>query len=215
LTCPKDTIIVNQFFITGIGTEIGKTIVSAVLTEALEADYWKPIQSGDLDNTDSMKIQRWISNPHTRIHPERYRLNQPLSPHASAALDGVEIKVSDFELPRTDRALIVEGAGGLLVPLSLQETMLDLIEYLQLPVILVVRHYLGSINHTLLSLEVLRSRGIALAGVVYNGPENVASEQAIEELSGVKVLGRVGEMETVSAEGVVKVAEVLRGVFRF
>lgn len=205
----------NQFFVSGIGTEVGKTIVSAILTEALHADYWKPIQSGDLDNTDSMKIERWVSNPHTRIHPERYRLNQPLSPHASAALDGVDIKVSDFELPLTDQPLIVEGAGGLLVPLSLQETMLDLIEHLRLPVILVVRHYLGSINHTLLSLEVLRSRGITLAGVVYTGPENVASEQAIEELSGVKVLGRVGEMETVSAEGVVKMAEVLRGVLDF
>lgn len=199
----------NQFFVTGIGTEIGKTIVSAVLTEALEADYWKPIQSGDLDNTDSMKIERWISNPHTRIHPERYRLNQPLSPHASAALDGVGIKVSDFELPKTDRPLIVEGAGGLLVPLSLQETMLDLIEHLQLPVILVVRHYLGSINHTLLSLEALRMRGIVLAGIVYNGSENVASEQAIEELSGVKVLGRVGEMEVVSAPEIVREAKIL------
>ena len=203
----------NQFFITGIGTEVGKTIVSAILTEALAADYWKPIQSGDLNNTDSMKIQRCISNPHTRIHPERYRLNQPLSPHASAALDGIEIKVSDFELPKTDRPLIVEGAGGLLVPLSLQETMLDLIQHLQLPVILVVRHYLGSINHTLLSLEVLRLRGIALAGVVYNGVENEASERAIEALSGAKVLGRVGEMEEVSAEVIVREAELLRGIW--
>lgn len=203
----------NQFFVTGIGTEVGKTIVSAILTEALAADYWKPIQSGDLDNTDSMKIERWISNPHTRIHPERYRLNQPLSPHASAALDGVEIKVSDFELPKTNRPLIVEGAGGLLVPLSLQETMLDLIEHLQLPVILVVRHYLGSINHTLLSLEVLRARGIALAGVVYNGVANEASERAIEVLGGVKVLGRVGEMEVVSAVTIAQQAELLRGAF--
>lgn len=203
----------NQFFVTGIGTEIGKTIVSAVLTEALEADYWKPIQSGDLDNTDSMKIERWISNPHTRIHPERYRLNQPLSPHASAALDGVEIKVSDFELPRTDRPLIVEGAGGLLVPLSLQETMLDLIQHLQLPVILVVRHYLGSINHTLLSLEVLRSRGIPLAGLLYNGAENVASERAIEKLSGVRVLGRVGEMVHLSPEAIAQQAEAVLGSF--
>lgn len=203
----------NQFFVTGIGTEIGKTIVSAVLTEALEADYWKPIQSGDLDNTDSMKIERWISNPHTRIHPERYRLNQPLSPHASAALDGVEIKVSDFELPRTDRPLIVEGAGGLLVPLSLQETMLDLIEHLQLPVILVVRHYLGSINHTLLSLEVLRVRGIELVGIVYNGVENEASERAIEALGGVKVLGRVGEMAHLSPEAIAQQAEAVRGSF--
>lgn len=204
----------NQFFVTGIGTEVGKTIVSAVLTEALAADYWKPIQSGDLDNTDSMKIERWISNPHTRIHPERYRLNQPLSPHASAALDGVEIKVSDFELPPTDRPLIVEGAGGLLVPLSLQETMLDLIEHLQLPVILVVRHYLGSINHTLLSLEVLRMRGIAMAGVVYNGAENVASERAIEALSGVKVLGRVGEMGNITQGTITEQTKVLRRVLR-
>lgn len=199
----------NQFFVTGIGTEVGKTIVSAILTEAFAADYWKPIQSGDLDNTDSMKVERWISNPHTRIHPERYRMNQPLSPHASAALDGVEIRVSDFELPKTDRPLIVEGAGGLLVPLSLQETMLDLIEHLQLPVILVVRHYLGSINHTLLSLEVLRIRGIVLAGIIYNGAENVASERAIEALGGVKVLGRVGEMGVVSLVSVAKEAEVL------
>lgn len=205
--------IVNQYFVTGIGTEIGKTIVSAILTEALQADYWKPIQSGDLDNSDSLKIQRWVSNSHTRIHPERFRLNMPLSPHASAAIDGVEIKVQDFQLPDTSRPLIVEGAGGLMVPLNHQETMLDLIKHLNLPVILVSRHYLGSINHTLLSLEVLRSRGIRLAGLLYNGAENVASEQAIEELSGVKVLGRVGEMGVVSAEAIAREAEVLRRIF--
>ncbi|WP_421795108.1 dethiobiotin synthase [Haliscomenobacter sp.] len=203
----------NQYFVTGIGTEIGKTIVSAILTEALHADYWKPIQSGDLDNSDSLKIQRWVSNPHTRIHPERFRLNMPLSPHASAAIDGVEIKVRDFQLPDTSRPLIVEGAGGLMVPLNHQESMLDLIQHLNLPVILVSRHYLGSINHTLLSLEVLRSRGIPLAGLLYNGAENVASEQAIEELSGVKVLGRVGEMGEVSAEAIAREAEVLRSIF--
>ena len=210
---PKDTTIVNQYFVTGIGTEIGKTIVSAILTEALQTDYWKPIQSGDLDNSDSLKIQRWVSNPHTRIHPERFRLNTPLSPHASAAIDGVEIKVQDFQLPDTSRPLIVEGAGGLMVPLNHQETMLDLIKHLNLPVILVSRHYLGSINHTLLSLEVLRSRGIVLAGLLYNGAENVASEKAIEALSGVKVLGRVGEMGEVSAEAIAREAEVVRGGF--
>ncbi|WP_373551416.1 dethiobiotin synthase [Haliscomenobacter sp.] len=200
----------HQYFVTGIGTEIGKTIVSAILTEALHADYWKPIQSGDLDNSDSLKIQRWVSNPHTRIHPERFRLNTPLSPHASAAIDGVEIKVQDFQLPDTTRPLIVEGAGGLMVPLNHQETMLDLIQHLNLPVILVSRHYLGSINHTLLSLEVLRSRGIVLAGLLYNGAENVTSEKAIEALSGVKVLGRVGEMGVISAETIAQQADLLR-----
>jgi dethiobiotin synthetase len=203
----------NQYFVTGIGTEIGKTVVAATLVEALQADYWKPIQSGDLDNSDSLKIQRWVSNPHTRIHPERFRLNTPLSPHASAAIDGVEIKVQDFQLPDTDRPLIVEGAGGLMVPLNHQETMLDLMQNLGLPVILVVRHYLGSINHTLLSLEVLRSRGIVLAGLLYNGVVNVASEKAIEALSGVKVLGRVGEMGHISLETIAQQAEAVRGSF--
>jgi dethiobiotin synthetase len=199
----------HQYFVTGIGTEIGKTVVSATLVEALQADYWKPIQSGDLDYTDSMKVQSWISNTQTRIFPERFRLKTPLSPHAAAAIDGVEIKISDFQLPPTDRPLIVEGAGGLMVPLNHQETMLDLIKHLNLPVILVSRHYLGSINHTLLSLEVLRSRGIALAGLLYNGLENVASEQAIEALSGVKVLGRVGEMAHISPGTIAQEAEVL------
>ena len=135
----KERTTVNQFFLTGIGTEIGKTVVAATLVEALHADYWKPIQSGDLDHTDSMKIQNWISNPHTRIHPERFRLNSPLSPHASAAIDGVEIKVRDFQLPDTTRPLIVEGAGGLMVPVNHRETMLGLIQHLNLPVILVGR----------------------------------------------------------------------------
>jgi dethiobiotin synthetase len=204
----------HQYFVTGIGTEIGKTVVSATLVEALQADYWKPIQSGDLDYTDSMKVQSWISNTQTRIFPERFRLTMPLSPHASAAIDGVEIKVSDFQLPPTDRPLIVEGAGGLMVPLNHQETMLDLMQNLGLPVILVVRHYLGSINHTLLSLEVLRSRGIVLAGLLYNGAENVASEKAIDALSGVKVLGRVGEMGHISPEAIAQQAEAIRWVLK-
>jgi dethiobiotin synthetase len=203
----------HQYFVTGIGTEIGKTIVSAILTEALQADYWKPIQSGDLDNSDSMKIQGWISNPSTHIHPERFRLNTPLSPHASAAIDGVEINVRDFQLPDTNRPLIVEGAGGLMVPLNHQETLLDLIQALNLPVILVSRHYLGSINHTLLSLEVLRSRGIRLAGLIYNGLENKASETAIETLSGAKILGRVGAMTPVSRDTIAREAEAFRHFF--
>ena len=200
----------HQYFVTGIGTEIGKTVVSATLVEALQADYWKPIQSGDLDHTDSMKVQNWISNTQTRIFPERFRLTMPLSPHASAAIDGVEIKVSDFQLPPTDRPLIVEGAGGLMVPLNHQETMLDLMQNLGLPVILVVRHYLGSINHTLLSLEVLRSRGIVLAGLVYNGVENVASEEAIECLSSCKILCRLPELEVINAQNILQNAQLIK-----
>jgi dethiobiotin synthetase len=201
----------NQgFFVTGIGTEVGKTVVAATLVEALEADYWKPIQSGDLDYSDSMKVRSWVSNPHTHIHPERYRLNTPLSPHASADIDGIEVKVSDFRLPLTDRSLIVEGAGGLLVPLNLRETIVDLIEHLKLPVILVSRHYLGSINHTLLSIELLRSRGIPLAALLFNGAANPASEEVIEALSGIKALGRMEEMQEITPEGILAQARALK-----
>lgn len=203
----------HQYFVTGIGTEIGKTVVAATLVEALQADYWKPIQSGDLDHTDSMKVQNWVSNPHTRIHPERFRLNSPLSPHASAAIDGVEIKVQDFQLPNTSRPLIVEGAGGLMVPLNHQETMLDLMQNLGMPVILVVRHYLGSINHTLLSLEVLRARGIRLAGLLYNGAENVASEKAIECLSSCKILCRLPELGVINAQNILQNAQLIKDIW--
>jgi dethiobiotin synthetase len=203
----------HQYFVTGIGTEIGKTVVAATLVEALQADYWKPIQSGDLDHTDSMKVQSWISNTQTRIFPERFRLKTPLSPHAAAAIDGVEIKVSDFQLPPTDRPLIVEGAGGLMVPLNHQETMLDLIAHLNLPVILVVRHYLGSINHTLLSLEVLRMRGIPLAGVVYNGTANLSSEKAIECLSSCEIRCRLPEMGNINAHSILQNAQLIKDLW--
>lgn len=187
-----------QFFITGIGTEIGKTVVSAVVTEYLQADYWKPVQSGDLHWTDTMKVQSLTSNSKSVFHPERHRLNAPLSPHASAALDGVQINLSDFTLPQTSNHLVVEGAGGLMVPLNDQDVMLDLIQQLQIPVILVSRNYLGSINHTMLSLEALAHRQITVAGIVFNGESNPATESFIEKNSHVPVLFRVGQFPEIS-----------------
>lgn len=198
-----------QFFITGIGTEIGKTLVSAIVTEYLQADYWKPVQSGDLHWTDTMKVQSLISNTKSVFHPERHRLNAPLSPHASAASDGVQIKLSDFTLPQTSNHLVVEGAGGLMVPLNEHDVLLDLIQQLQIPVILVSRNYLGSINHTLLSFEALKQRNIPIAGIVFNGEPNPASESFIENYTQLPVLFRVGNLDDITPESIRDVVKQL------
>lgn len=170
----------RPIFITGIGTGIGKTVVAAILTESLKADYWKPVQSGDLDNSDTMKVQALISNNKTAFHPEAYRLTQPYSPHKSAALDGIEIDLSSFELPETDNTLIIEGAGGLMVPLNNKDLMIDLIKKLDAEVVLVIQHYLGSINHSLLSLEALYGRNIPIRAIIFNGDSDEYSENVIK-----------------------------------
>ncbi|MCR9102843.1 MAG: dethiobiotin synthase [bacterium] len=185
-------------FVTGIGTEVGKTVISALLVRALKADYWKPVQSGDLHNTDTMKVTAWAGAAAGQIHPERYRLNLPMSPHASAADDGVQIRLEDFELPQTDNFLVAEGAGGLHVPLNDQDCVIDLIQQLGLPVVLVSRHYLGSINHTLLSVEALRHRNIPIAGLVFNGDPHPSTESIIEKMTGIQPLFRMGEMESLT-----------------
>ncbi len=189
----------HAFFITGIGTDVGKTVASAILVKALGADYWKPIQCGELDNSDSMKVQNLTC---CQIFPEVYRLELPLSPHAAAKEEGVEVSLSAFQLPVTNKPLIVEGAGGILVPLNEKQTVLDLVVQLNLPVILVSRHYLGSINHTLMTLEVLKLRGVIVAGVLFNGDENAATESIIHQLSGVKVLGRIPVIQELNAASV-------------
>jgi dethiobiotin synthetase len=151
--------VANTFIIAGIGTEIGKTVTSAIVTQKLQADYWKPVQAGELDFSDSHKIDQYTSHPAV-IHPEAFRLNTPMSPHAAAAIDGLEVQVSDFKLPETENNLVVELAGGLLVPLNNSETNVDLIKHLGAPVILVANFYLGSINHTLLSVAHLKHHHI-------------------------------------------------------
>jgi dethiobiotin synthetase len=193
-------------FVSGIGTEVGKTVVSAFLAQALEADYWKPVQSGDLDYSDSHKIRAWA--PAVRkIHPETFRLENPLSPHASARIDGVEIRLKQFQLPQTDNFLVVEGAGGLWVPLSEKKSMLDLIQHLGFPVVLVSRHYLGSINHTMLSLEALHQRKIPIAGLIWNGPSTPDTERIIEQFSGVRALLRLEEFPEVNAQAIARAAD--------
>lgn len=182
-----------RLFVTGIGTEVGKTIIAAILTEALEADYWKPIQAGDLQHSDTHKVQSLISNSSSQFHKEAFRLKHPMSPHAAAERDGVNIQIKDIQTPKTTRHLIIEGAGGLMVPLNNEDCIIDLIPQLNCEVVLVSRNYLGSINHTLLSIEALQKRGIPIKGIIFNGAENKETEKVILKMANVSLLGRVRE----------------------
>lgn len=193
----------DTYFITGIGTGIGKTIVSAILTEKLKADYWKPIQSGDLETSDSLFIKHLISNTQTVIHPESYRLGQPLSPHLSAKLDGIDINLDDIKAPKTNNRLIIEGAGGLMVPLNDKHLILDLIKKLKAKVIVVSQNYLGSINHTLLTLEILKFNHIQVEGILFNGGANAESENYIANYSKVKVLGNIPKLSIIDKETII------------
>lgn len=181
-----------KLFITGIGTDVGKTIASAIITEALEADYWKPIQAGDLNTSDSHKIKYFISNGKTKIHPNSYALNTPASPHLAAELDSIVINLEKIVEPATENHLVVEGAGGLFVPLNNQDCVIDLIKK-DYKVIVVSRHYLGSINHTLLTIEALQSRKIEVSGIVFNGKENPSTESIILKKTSIKCIGRIDE----------------------
>ena len=182
----------KQYIVAGIGTEIGKTVVSAILTAGLKADYWKPVQAGDLDTGDAYWIRNWV--PSATVHPSTYALTQPMSPHSAAEIDGITISLERFKIP-TDQTLIVELAGGIMVPLNDHETNLDLIKQLNLPVILVSKNYLGSLNHTLLSFELLKQHGIPMAGIVFNGPENPSGEKFILNHTGLPLILRVNREE--------------------
>ncbi len=171
----------RPIFITGIGTGVGKTIVSAVLVQKLQADYWKPIQSGDLDNSDTDHVRSLVSNKISIFHPEAYRLTKPYSPHKSAALDGIYIDPEKIVLPETNNQLIIEGAGGLMVPINEDFLMIDLIKKLDAEVILVSKNYLGSINHTLMSAGILKSNGIKLSRLIFSGEQDHDSEVIISK----------------------------------
>ncbi len=181
----------KQFVITGIGTDIGKTVVSAILSEHLNATYWKPIQAGDLENSDTIKVRSWCSDK-VSVFPELFRLNSAMSPHAAAKIDGIDIQLNLFQLPDISGNLIIEGAGGIMVPLNQKgDLFIDLIEQWKLPVILVSRHYLGSINHTLLSVETLKNRKIEIEGIIFVGDEHTATEQILLQKTGLTMLARI------------------------
>jgi dethiobiotin synthetase len=181
----------KKYFITGISTEVGKTIVAAILTEALEADYWKPVQAGELDNSDTHTIKRLISNSTSIFHPNSYALETPMSPHAAAEIDGATIDLKTIKEPKTKNNLVIEGAGGLLVPLNNTETILDLIQQ-EYNVIVVSRHYLGSINHTLLTVKILQEKGFKVS-IIFSGNEHKSTEEIIKKMTNAPVIGRIDD----------------------
>ncbi len=181
----------KKLFITGIGTDVGKTIASAIVVEALKADYFKPVQAGDLEYSDTDKVKELVSNSLSKFHPNSYALKKPMSPHAAAQIDGVAIEPDAIKFPIIDNHLVVEGAGGLLVPLNNEDTILDIIEP-GCHVIVVSRHYLGSINHTLMTLWILQEQGHKVS-VIFNGKEHKTTEDVIKNMTGVSVIGRIDD----------------------
>lgn len=205
----------RPIFITGIGTDIGKTLVSAILTEALEADYWKPVQAGFETGTDAGWILEKISNANSVVYPELYKLNTPASPHIAAAIDGIRInpeaickKAIELQKSAGSKALIIEGAGGLLVPLYSGYTVADLIKALDAKVILVSRNYLGSINHSLLTAEYCRTNGIDVAGWIFND-DYLHYEEEIVQWSGFPSLGSIPALDLIDRAAIKKQAENL------
>jgi len=192
--------------IVGIHTGIGKTVCSAILCEALGFDYWKPVQAGELSNTDSMFVKRNVSNPKCNVHPERYVLQTASSPHYAASLENIEIKRSDFELPKTGNSLVVETAGGLMSPLANNFLNIDLIEHLHLPSILISNNYLGSINHTLLTFSALKMRDIPMLGIIFMGDSTPPSENIILERTELKQICAIPKIENLDREAIKKFA---------
>lgn len=198
----------KRIFVTGISTDVGKTIASAIITEALEADYWKPIQAGDLENSDSHKIKELISNKKTVIHQNSYALKTPMSPHAAAEIDGISIEIAAIREPKTKNDLVIEGAGGLLVPINREQTILDIIQP-HYKVVVVARHYLGSINHSLLTIGWLQQRGFEVS-VLFSGDEHPTTEEIILAKTGVTVIGRIAEETGFNQEVIKKYANDFR-----
>jgi len=198
------------FFVTGTDTDVGKTVVSSWLLVHLDAlhhegYYWKPVQAGTEPETDAATVRRVAEIPEDRIFAEAYILPEAIAPHEAARRAGISIEMAKLEAPVSDRLLVVEGAGGILVPLSDDGFVIDLATQLNLPVVLVARSTLGTINHTLLSLEALRRRGVDLAGVVINGPETPHNRAAIERYGQVEVITEIPWLETISRSSLLQI----------
>jgi dethiobiotin synthetase len=193
-----------NYFVTGIDTDSGKTLVSAILCNALNYTYWKPIQSGHPKDSDTVKAL----SPKTFIHPERHLLNTPASPHASAKIDGINININDFQLPDNEN-LIIEGAGGCLVPINDTHFVIDIARHLKTSIILVADLYLGSINHTLLTSAYLKSNNLPVKGLIFNGDENIESERIILQHSQYPCLLKIRRESVITKETVTKYASML------
>lgn len=181
----------STYFITGISTEVGKTVASAIITEALQADYWKPIQAGELDNCDTKKVKQLVSNFKSQYYDNAFALKTPMSPHAAATIDAITIDLKKIVAPKTNNNLVIEGAGGLLVPLNETDTILNFIKP-NYKVIVVSRHYLGSINHTLLTVNLLKEKGFNVS-ILFSGNEHKTTEAIITKMTNVPIIGRIEE----------------------
>jgi dethiobiotin synthetase len=202
----------RRLFVTAIGTDVGKTVVSAILTEALQADYWKPVQCGSMEATDADFVRLHVSNAKTVVHQETFLFKEPVSPHLAASLEGKEIVLKTIGVPETQNTLIIEGAGGLLVPLNQTDFVIDMISAFKAEAIVVVKHYLGSINHTMLTLEALKSRDIKIAGLIFNGDRNPASESIILQHHSFDFVGYVREEEEFTKDTVLKYSGEFQGI---
>ena len=198
-----------KIFITGISTDVGKTITSAIIVEALEADYWKPIQAGDLENSDSQKVKNLISNKSTVFHDNSYQFKMPASPHLAAANEGIVIDNNKIIEPKTNNHLVIEGAGGLFVPLNENDCVIDLIQP-DHQVVVVSRHYLGSINHTILTVEALKSRNLNIAGIIFSGDENKSTESIILSKTKINFIGRINNEPYFDKNVVAEYADLFR-----
>ena len=177
--------------VAGAGTDVGKTVVSAILTTLLDTDYWKPIQCGNAENSDSSIIKNWIDTKRHFVHSPAYSLKAPLSPHHAARLENTTIALDAIRLPQTERSLVIEGVGGVFVPLTEKILSLDLFKSWNCKWIVVSRHYVGSINHTLLTIEVLKQQQVPIIGIIFNGEPNPDSEEVILEITQLPCLGRL------------------------
>jgi dethiobiotin synthetase len=207
-----------RLIVTGTDTGIGKTVFAAGLAGALDGVYWKPVQAGLEEETDRATVLRLSGLPPERILPEAYRLRTPASPHLAAERDGIVIDPEALVLPKTDRPLVVEGAGGLRVPLTRQVTYIDVMARWKVPVVLCARTTLGTINHSLLSIDALRARNIPIAGIAFIGDENQESEWIIAELGKVRRLGRLPHLDPLTGPSLrtafaahFKIEDFLRG----
>ena len=189
----------GDLFVTGTDTNVGKTVLSALLVAALDATYWKPIQTGSSEGTDRESVMRWAELPEERALPECYCFEPPVSPHLAAKQAGATIHLDDIRKPRAGSSgpLVVEGAGGVLVPINDSQTMLDLMRHLAMPVVIASRSALGTINHTLLTVKALRDAQVEIKGVVMIGKENRENERAVEHYGNVPLVGRIPVLETI------------------
>ena len=194
----------KKIFITGIGTDVGKTIASAIVCESLNADYWKPIQAGDIEKGDRYTVEQLLSNNASTVHQNTYSLATPMSPHGAAELDGIVIDIEKMKAPKTTNHLVIEGAGGLFVPINDDQTILDLIKA-DYQVIVVSKHYLGSINHTLMTVKLLQQAGFKVS-IIFNGDQHQSSESIIQSTTKANIIGRISAETKIDKQMISKYA---------